>query len=162
MRKILIVCLLGLLVFCQPSYAIEFLIKAKPHWKDSWTQEQVDALSPEAKKEYDSRSQVGDIIVVRPDGWEWGNEECLPNFIIVKVPDMTMEEAKQYEESLIDAETMEVKKVRKYHVEEAEVNDAKNNGGVLQRTKAQKKNNKKIKISSKTTTATTEVANDNE
>jgi hypothetical protein len=51
-------------------------------------------------RSYESRSQIGDIVVIRPDGWQWGREECLPNFIVVKVPDMTIEEAKKYEEPL--------------------------------------------------------------
>jgi hypothetical protein len=29
--------------------------------------------------------RLGDIIVVRPDGWVWGKEESLPSFWVVKV-----------------------------------------------------------------------------
>jgi hypothetical protein len=30
-------------------------------------------------------SRKGDVVVVRPDGWKWGREECLPRFVVVKV-----------------------------------------------------------------------------
>ena len=79
----------------------ECLIRAKGHWKDSWTPAQVNKLSIAEKEQYDARTQLGDIVVIRPDGWEWGREECLPNFILVKIPDMTVEEAKQYEDSIM-------------------------------------------------------------
>jgi hypothetical protein len=80
----------------------ELLVKAKPHWMDSLTQEEVSKMSDAAKQNYESRSQIGDVVVVRPDGWQWGKEECLPNFIVVKVPQITFEEAKKYEEALVD------------------------------------------------------------
>lgn len=47
-------------------------------------------------------SQVGDIIVVRPDGHEWGKCECLPEYIVVKVPDIKVEDVKKFEERLIE------------------------------------------------------------
>lgn len=28
----------------------------------------------------------GDIVDVRPDGFLWGREECLPRFVIIKIP----------------------------------------------------------------------------
>ena len=47
----------------------ELLIKAEEPWKIT-----------------EEGSRKGDVIVVRPDGWEWGKEECLPRFVVVKVP----------------------------------------------------------------------------
>jgi hypothetical protein len=29
---------------------------------------------------------IGDFVVIMPDGWSWGSGECLPDFVIVKVP----------------------------------------------------------------------------
>jgi hypothetical protein len=63
----------------------ELLIRAKEHWMDTFTQEQLDTMTEEERKSYKARSQKGDIIVVRPDNWAWGREECLPHFIVVKV-----------------------------------------------------------------------------
>ena len=102
----------------------ELLVRAKGHWRDSTTQKEIDAMTPEQLKDFNSRSQFGDIIVVREDGWVWGNEECLPNFIVVKLPGLSVEESKIYEESLMlqdgldenNEPNMYMTKVRKYQV----------------------------------------------
>jgi hypothetical protein len=107
----------------------ELLCKAVDAWGDS----------PE-------RSMKGDVIVVRPDGWVWGREECPPRFVIIKVPDMTLEEAKKYEQPLmvddgVDTEghpKQKMAKVRKYAIPVEDVEEAKKNNGVLVRTKAEK------------------------
>ncbi len=109
----------------------ELLIKAKPHWMDNFMQTEVDKMTLEEKQSYEARSQIGDIIVVRPDGWQWGKEECLPNFVVIQVPDMTLEEAKIYEESLYEEiiateeKSPKMLKVRKYNVEKAIIDLAK-------------------------------------
>ena len=104
----------------------ELLIKAKPHWMDDLKQEDIDKMTKEQKLSYDARSQLGDIVVVRPDGWNWGREECLPNFIIVKVPQMTETEAKKYEESLMSLDEKPVLlKHRKYTIDKTVVDDVK-------------------------------------
>ena len=107
----------------------ELLVRAKSHWRDATTQQEIDAMTSVQFKEFNSRSQFGDIIVVREDGWVWGNEECLPNFIVVKLPSMSFEEAKKYEESLMlqdgldenNQPNMYMAKVRKYQVPSATV-----------------------------------------
>ena len=78
----------------------EILIRAKGHWKDGIKKADYNALSEEEKIAYDARTQLGDIIVVRPDGWVWGSAEGLPDFVRVTVTGMTVEEAKQYEDSI--------------------------------------------------------------
>jgi len=108
----------------------ELLIKAQAHWKDSFDQKTIDNMSKDEKQSFDARSQIGDIIVVRPDGWKWGKEECLPRFVVVKVKD-SFEEAKKYEEPLTEeydetvdgkTETMSrVLKTRKYCITSADV-----------------------------------------
>jgi len=91
-----------ILVFTSNAFAAELLVKAKKHYMDDFTQEQVDKMTVEQRQSYEARSQIGDVIVVRPDGWKWGKEECLPNFVVIKMPDVTMEEAKKYEEQMQD------------------------------------------------------------
>jgi len=49
-----------------------------------------------------SATEVGDIIVVRSDGWEWGRCECPPEYIIVKLPNIKEADIKYYEDSLMD------------------------------------------------------------
>jgi len=80
----------------------ELLCRAKPHWQDEWDAIKVASLNESELRSYNARSQIGDIIVVRPDGWVWGREECLPNFIVIKIPDLKLEDAKKYEESLME------------------------------------------------------------
>lgn len=97
----------------------ELLVRASGHWLDSKTQAQVDAMSAGDRQSYNARSQVGDIIVVKPDGWVWGLEECLPTFIVVKLPGVSEEESKYYEQGLIDNTNPEhpvLLKRRKYQV----------------------------------------------
>lgn len=38
----------------------------------------------------------GDIVVVMPDGHEWGGEERLPKFVVVKIPGVDAERARKY------------------------------------------------------------------
>lgn len=47
-----------------------------------------------------SASEVGDIIIVRPDGHVWGNAECLPEYLVVKVPTISYEQVQKFEHSL--------------------------------------------------------------
>ena len=76
----------------------ELLIRAIGHWRDN---EDTSKMSEQELVSWNARSQKGDIIVVRPDGWKWGNCECLPDFIVVKVKG-TMEENKHLEEPLME------------------------------------------------------------
>jgi len=82
----------------------ELLIKAK----EPWNNEDVQAPS--------NRTRLGDIIVVKPDGWVWGKEEKLPNYVVIKLPGISIEIVKQYEESLEDATHEIVLKRRKFMV----------------------------------------------
>lgn len=142
----------------------ELLVRAKGHWMDSLTDQHVGdravakyllanlaASSDDLAKarasavdDFNSRSQIGDVIVVRPDGWQWGKEECLPNFIVVKMPEMTFDEAKKYEDPLVIDVLIEGElipktlKRRKYKIPLSDVEEAKNSNGVLHRSKEQK------------------------
>jgi hypothetical protein len=49
----------------------EILVKATP----AWTASAVPIIH-----------QLGDVVAVRPDGWAWGAGECLPTFLIFKLP----------------------------------------------------------------------------
>ena len=114
----------------------EALIRAKGHWKDAWNNPTVNALSTSERQSYDARTQLGDIVVIRPDGWVWGREEGLPNFVLVKIPDMTVEEAKQYENSIteeyeIDGRTQRrLLRFREYFLKPSWVNTIISQGGV--------------------------------
>ena len=49
---------------------------------------------------FDTGCKVGDILVVRPDGFTWGLAEVLPDYIVIKIPGVTYEAAKMYEDQL--------------------------------------------------------------
>jgi hypothetical protein len=93
----------------------ELLVKAQEPWNNDL---------PNAPSE---RSRLGDIIVVRPDSHVWGNEECLPRFIVVKITNMTYDDAKNLEESLMVDDGLDERgimkrkmaKVRKWQVPQA-------------------------------------------
>ncbi len=82
MKKLLIVVLM-MAVLASSAFAAELLIKAEDAWGTD-----------------EARSRKGDIIVVRPDGWIWGKEECLPRFIVVKLKGVKVEDIKHYEQPL--------------------------------------------------------------
>lgn len=83
----------------------ELLIRASGHWLDSKTPEEVNAMSERDRDGYNARTQIGDIICVRPDGWEWGKEECLPTFIVVRLPQYNVDDAKHFEYTLAEEHT---------------------------------------------------------
>lgn len=80
----------------------EFLVLAKGHWQDNLSKQEIASMTEEQKAKFDRRPQKGDIVCVRPDGWEWGKSECLPDFIVYKIPGMTVEEAMKYEEPVYE------------------------------------------------------------
>lgn len=80
----------------------ELLVKAKAHWMDSLPQSEIDKMDEDKLRSFNGRSQIGDVIVVKPDGWKWGKEECLPNFVVVKIPDLKIEDAEKYQESIYE------------------------------------------------------------
>ena len=92
----------------------ELLVRAKGHWMDAHTQEQIDALKEEHRESYHARTQIGDIIVAKPDDWSWGKEECLPTFLVVKMPGVDVATVEQYTQTLqqdvIKVKTREIPK----------------------------------------------------
>ncbi|MGR3219498.1 MAG: hypothetical protein ACUZ8H_06735 [Candidatus Anammoxibacter sp.] len=132
MKRILIIILLlkfWALNF-NYAYAVELLVQAKPHWQDGYTQQKKDSLSPSKLRNHNVRSQIGDIIIVKPDGWEWGKEEGLPNFYIIKVPNLSFEDAKHLEDSLMEGigvDKVTLKK-RKFQLPPGILNQADVNG----------------------------------
>lgn len=113
----------------------ELLIKAKEPWNN-------DIDTPKMTKDelvaFNARSRKGDIIVVRPDGWKWGSEECPPRFVVVKLKGVAVEDVKHYEQPLMDNSNPPVMlKRRKYAIDVATVDTcAVEIGGVKEVVKA--------------------------
>jgi len=111
----------------------ELLIQAKGHWMDDFTQEQIDALDDIKKASRNARIELGDIVVIKSNGWTWGNEEGLPNYYILKVPNLTIEDASHLTQSLVDDSDPEhpiIKKKRRYQIPQQIISHLNNNDGV--------------------------------
>ncbi len=88
-----LLAILTYLFFTVSTFACEFLIYAQHHWmefvdRSNWTKVQLD--------KYERSYRKGDLVVVMPNGHKWGNEERPPKFVIVKVPDLNVEVARNY------------------------------------------------------------------
>lgn len=59
----------------------------------------IDATHSDPVKDKAGCYKRGDIVDVRPDGFEWGREEGLPTFVKVKIPGLAVSTIKQFMES---------------------------------------------------------------
>jgi len=83
----------------------EILIQAKDHWTENLSPSEINKLEkehPGFKAKRERRNVKGCPIVVKPDGWKWGKRECLPDYVVIQIPDMTIEEALAYLEPEFD------------------------------------------------------------
>jgi len=95
------------------------LIKASGHWMDKLTPEEIQARAvknPGFLDSYNARVKKGDIAEVREDDCKFGNKECLPDFLVIKVPGTKTEnmhlmepETETKHEMVFDEKTMESK-----------------------------------------------------
>jgi len=91
--------IIAFLLLVSPCYGAELLVKAEESWNNN---ADTSKMTKEELTTWNARSRKGDIIVVRPDGWSWGKEECPPKFVVVKMPNVKVDDVKHYEQSLID------------------------------------------------------------
>jgi len=102
----------------------ELLVKAQEAWNH---EADTKKMTDDEIKAWNARSRKGDVIVVRPDGWAWGREECPPRFVVIKIPGVKVEDVKHYEEQLIEVDDVNYKaemfKTRKHAVDVATVED---------------------------------------
>ena len=80
----------------------EFLIYAKVQWMEGVSEKDREKWTSDQWAKYNRRLVKGNPIVVKPDGWKWGKEECPPSFVVLKIPDMTVEEGVKYLEKAVD------------------------------------------------------------
>lgn len=105
---------------------VELLVKAKPYWQngekipEGTTQDTISYL-----RQMWHQAHRGEIIVIKPDGWNWGSMETPPRFIIVKIPGVSVAQAQKYIQGLVDttlfdstlmvqADTVDIKERRWY------------------------------------------------
>ena len=75
----------------------ELLIYNARDWKDDLTEKQIaeyEKRSPTFRLQYEARLQKGDVIAVYPDGKCKEKPSPHSKYIIIKVPDMTVEEGR--------------------------------------------------------------------
>lgn len=92
----------------------ELLVKLEPNWMESIPEKTRDNWPAVQQEKFNYRTIPGDIITVKPDGWNWGKKEGPPKFVIIKLPGIAVSEVKNWEKSLIVDSTPSKK--RKYNV----------------------------------------------
>lgn len=123
MRIFLILILLTISGQC---FGFEALVRATGHYRDNIS---TAGFTTEEWYEWNARSQKGDIIAVRPDGWKWQRLECLPDYVVVKIPAVPHSETiEHYCDTLEDPTTKKLLKRRKFRVPENIVNGWVNAG----------------------------------
>lgn len=92
-----------ILLIAAPIHAVDVLVQAKEFWqKDMAIPEGTTADTTAWFRDMLQQTHKGDIIIVKPNGWVWGNREKPPGFVIIRIPDATMAQADKYMEGLFD------------------------------------------------------------
>jgi hypothetical protein len=103
----------------------ELLVMAKKHWLDDVPMAEVLKFDHAQSEGYNARSGIGDVIVAKPDGWPWGREECLPNYIVIKLPGVKVEDVEYLTRPLYEKqadESLKILKRRRFKVNPEEIN----------------------------------------
>lgn len=56
----------------------------------------IDNFHPDPEKDRAGSWKRGYPVVVRPDGHEWGIKECLPGFVLLKIPGTSVDAVRHY------------------------------------------------------------------
>jgi hypothetical protein len=87
----------------QPTPSIVVRWKDKRHQVEvEWLRTDADKGAELALKDERGCYKLGDPVVVMPDGHEWGLEERLPKFYVVKIPGLAVETARKWVEAWRD------------------------------------------------------------
>lgn len=88
----------------------------------------VDATHPDPEIDAAGCYKEGMVVVVMPDGHEWGREEGPPKFVVAKLPGVSVEKTRKYMDELkeTDAKTGEPKTVRRrrWQIDKAKMDPA--------------------------------------
>lgn len=95
MRTLVLILLLAV-----SSWSAEMLVLAKTHWMQT---ADTTGWSKEQKLERQQSKTKGHVETVKPDKADWGKKECLPSYIIVKLPGVPVDSLKKYLEETIDS-----------------------------------------------------------
>lgn len=56
----------------------------------------ISAVNPDPAKDLRGSYKRGDPVVVMPDGHQWGTEERLPKFVVVRITGLSVDQARKY------------------------------------------------------------------
>ncbi len=119
-----------------PHDSVDLLVKAEANYKENALASERSRWSDEDKEKFEQRSTVGDIVAVRPTGWEWGAEERPPKYVVITITGLTYQEALYLQTPLEDESPGQIVskliKIRKYSVPPGLVTQALNAGGRLE------------------------------
>lgn len=93
-----------ILLFATQAHSVELLVQAKPFWQrltdipEGTTKDTIAWL-----RDVWHQTHRGEIIVIKPDGWTWGGMERPPQFVVIKVPGVSVAQAQKYTQGLIDS-----------------------------------------------------------
>jgi hypothetical protein len=92
MRKLyFLFCLFICFGVSETAYPAELLIRLVDNTSQETQAEQKSALG-----------KTGDVIAIRHNGAGWGKKEGPPKYAVIKIPDLTVAQAKKYLEPEID------------------------------------------------------------
>lgn len=128
LRKFGLLAVLFLLC-ATPAQSVELLVQSQKFWQRSepipegTTQDTIAWL-----RDMWHQTHRGEIIVIKPDGWQWGKLESPPRFIVIKIPGDSVAQAMKYTQGLVDSllfdrtipqqpDTVDVKERRWYVIE---------------------------------------------
>jgi hypothetical protein len=90
----------------------EFLIYNKNHWSEDVPQKEKDKWTEKEKAKFAMCQRKGDVVEIRPDGFWDARGFNKDAFAVVKVPGLSLEDAKQYSGRLVDGENNVIKKFK--------------------------------------------------
>lgn len=79
-----------------------------------WLVKLTDNIHPDPIKDKSGSYKRGDVVVVKDDGWNWGTQEGLPKFAVLKVTDRTERACLKYVESESDGDDPVTRRL--YHI----------------------------------------------
>ena len=98
------IMLLLLFLIAPQVQSVEILVKAQPFWqrsKEIPTGTLQDTIS--YLRDMWHQTHRGEVIVIKPNGWAWGGKERPPEYIVVKITGLSVAQAAQYIQGLLDS-----------------------------------------------------------
>jgi len=83
----------------------------------TWRHKLAELLIRARESDNPQASHKGDIIIVKPDGWKWGKCECPPEYVVVKLSNVKVDDVKHYEQTLMVDDGVDASGLTKQRIE---------------------------------------------